>query len=127
MALGVVPSNPLITSKMVIVPVASRRKPCVPLASLNHPVIAPAALMLRGVVLVEPGGSKVMKDWPNAAIDEVANATPRMEMVKDRKSFRKEGFPREERSGAVTIGIQRFNIVDAPFKIRVVLNVVHFR
>ena len=38
-----------------------RRKPCSPpWARVNHPVIAPASLMLLGMVRVERGGSKVV-------------------------------------------------------------------
>src|SRR5262245_29647261 len=99
---AVVPSNPSITSKVVIAPVASRRKPGVPLASLNHPVIAPAVFMLRAVVLIAPGGSKVVKDWPNAATGKVANAIAKMARVKHRKSLRREGLSSAERKGVAT-------------------------
>jgi hypothetical protein len=51
-----------------------------------------------------------VKDWLSAAIDEVANATPRVEIIKLRKSFRKEGFPREERNRTATAGIRGFSI-----------------
>ena len=58
-----------------------------------------------GVVL-EPGAVKVMKVWLNAAMDEVPNATPRMEMAKPRESFRKDGLKRCERNSALTAWIR---------------------
>ena len=69
------------TSKVVNVPLA-KRKPWVPFESMNHPATTPAELMAVGLVVVEPGASKVVKDWSIAAIDEVKNATPRIEMIK---------------------------------------------
>src|SRR5580692_4139636 len=103
MLVGTVPVEP-VTSKVVNAPLANR-KPWVPLVSVNHPVTTPTVLMLVGLVVIEPGGSKVVKDGSIAAIDEVANATPRVEIIKPRKSFRKEDLPREERNSRATAGI----------------------
>jgi hypothetical protein len=61
--------------------------------------------MLWGVVL-EPGALKVVKVWPSAASDEDPNATPRMEMVKHRESFRRECLTRGKRNGVATAGIR---------------------